>query len=139
MGWGVDIGYRAQPWLGVGLGFHRQPHDYVEVQLQTDTTVFVTDATGYLNTYDLLILRGFLPVEGRIQPWVDVAGGMAVLQAALAGRPSGVGGQFRLGAGADFWIQQQISLDLSLHYRLNSVGGGPGHLLRGALGITFHW
>ena len=138
-GWGMHIGFRPQPWLGVGLAFHRQPHDYVEVQIETVDGVYLTDATGFLNSWDLLVLRGFLPTAGRIQPWLDLTGGLAVLQPALDGRPGGVGGQFRLGVGVDFWIQQQISLDLSAHYRANTVGGGLGHIARGSLGITFHW
>ena len=138
-GWGMHIGYRAKPWLGVGLAFHRQPHDLVQIQLETANSVYLVDSTGFLNSYDLLVLRAFLPTDGRVQPWADLTGGLAVVQPAHESRPGGVGGQLRLGAGADFWIQQQISLDLSVHYRLTSVSSGPGHLIRGSLGVTFHW
>ena len=139
LGWGLHLGYRALPWLGVGLGFHRAPHDLVQIQLQASGVTYLTEVTGYLNSYDLLVMRFFLPTPGRVQPWMDVSGGLAVVQAAYSNRPGGVGGQFRTGVGVDFWVHQQISLDLGLHYRLTSVNSGPGHLMRGSMGITFHW
>jgi hypothetical protein len=139
LGWGMHLGYRAKSWLGVGLGYHRAAHDLVQIQLETSNSLYLVDSTGYLNTYDLLILRAFLPTEGRVQPWFDLAGGLSAVQEAHPTRPGGVGGQFRLGAGADFWIQQQVSIDLGIHYRLNSVGSGVGHLIHGSAGVTFHW
>lgn len=139
-GWGFNLGFRAKPWLGFGLGYHRQPHDLVNVEVVgLDGGVYLVESTGYLNSWELLIVRLWAPTPGRVQPWVDFAGGLSEVQEAHETRPGGVGGQFRVGMGVDFWIQQQISIDLSVNYRLNSVGSEMGHLLNGVAGVGFHW
>lgn len=138
LGWGFEFGYRARPWLGVGMGYHRGPHDLVQSTVDVAGTLSVVEQTGFLNSYELLVIRAFVPMLGRVEPWVDLAGGISTLDSVRA-VSDGVGGQLRIGGGADFWIRPKVAIDLGLHYRINSVGASTGKLLRGAIGLKFHW
>ena len=138
-GWGFEVGYRVQPWLGIGLGFARNPHDLVQRTVQSGGRTYLVEDTGHITTFDFALMRFFVPVRGRLEPWFDLAGGMSIVTPPLGGQGGGYGGQMRLASGLDVWVHPQIAVELALHYRANVLAEGVGHIMRGSTGIKFHW
>jgi hypothetical protein len=98
------------------------------------------EVTGYgrLVLFDLAVLRLFLPVKGRVQPYFDAGGGVGVYRRPF-GDASDAVGVGRLGLGTDFWLAPTFSLGLAADYRLLGIERSVGHTLQFGLLATVHW
>ncbi|HFE44423.1 MAG TPA: hypothetical protein ENJ18_02870 [Nannocystis exedens] len=112
---GVDLGYRLSNWLGVGTGISGQLHDRIEVTEDGATR----NVYGTMLFWDPLYLRVFMPLKRRVQPFVELGGGLAAYQ-----RPEGgylVGGQLRTALGLEGWVTPNMTLGLVGNYRLTRL------------------
>ncbi len=139
---GLDLGYRFSNWLGVGTGISGQLHDRAEVTENGEKR----NRYGDMLFWDPLYLRVFMPLRRRVQPFVEVGGGLAAYQ-----RPEGgylVGGQLRSALGLEGWVTSNMTLGLIGNYRLTRLRQrfadaptehpvGHSYQILGELGL--HW
>jgi hypothetical protein len=136
-----EVGWRLANYLGLATGISRQPHDRSRrwiVDEGSGAEVPVLD-TGHLTAFDFAIVRGYWPVDGRVQPHVDLGGGLGLLEPPDPDEVVSVGGQIRAGAGLDAWIARTVTLDGGVLYRASFLAGTVGHQLSGYVGIGLHW
>ncbi|MCA9685466.1 MAG: hypothetical protein KC457_25030 [Myxococcales bacterium] len=135
MGAGVDVGWRARQWLGVGTRFTTQPHEVFREQTAYDGVV---TRRGYLTVWDVAFVRLWAPVRGRVEPYIDAGGGMAFLDPARLDSIV-VGGTARAAVGFDAWVGRNLSLGLAGIYRATFMDKEVGHAWRAAFDLTVHW
>lgn len=136
LGGGAEGGWRIRQWIGIGSGFSRQPHEVYREDLP-DLPLQVT-RRGYMSAWDLAFVRFYAPLRGRVDPFVDVGGGLSFFDPAR-NRPTYVGGTVRASGGFDAWIARNLTLGLSAIYRVNVVDNAVGHSLQGAVEFAVHW
>ncbi len=139
---GLDLGYRFSNWLGIGTGISGQLHDRIEVNEDGG----MRNAYGTMLFWDPLYLRVFMPLKRRVQPFVELGGGLAAYQ-----RPEGrylVGGQLRTGLGLEGWLTPNMTLGLIGNYRLTrlrqkfadgSTEHPVGHSYQVLAELGLHW
>ena len=88
---------------------------------------------------DFAFVRLFAPVRGRVDPFVDLGGGMVFLESARPGLPLDVGGSLRASVGFDAWLTKTITLGISGLYRAVFVGDSIGHTIQGAVELAVHF
>ena len=128
-----SLSARPTPWLGVGFGIGTMPH----ASLSMTEEYYFAEARA-ANYFDVLIVRGYLPTNSRVQPYIDIGGGFVHLEA-VHRYDEELGGQFRGGLGLDFWVARSLSLGWNLRYRSNFVDGDWGHLFQSTVGISMHF
>jgi hypothetical protein len=141
IGGGGEIGWRVRNYIGVFAGLYRGPHDQgkrVVTDPATGVQLEVLD-TGHMTNIDFAVARVFWPLDGRIQPYVDLGGGMAILEPPDPSDPVQLGGHFRGGLGFDAWVARSVTLGFGLIYRANAVDDTVGHHLQGFAGLGLHW
>jgi hypothetical protein len=79
-----------------------------------------------MTAWDIAFVRLFAPVPGRVDPYIDVGGGLAFFDPARD-RASIAGGTVRASIGLDAWITRQLTLGLAGIYRVNFVDETVGH------------
>ena len=99
----------------------------------------LVDFEGRLTAYDLMLLRAWVPQNGKVEPWFEVGGGLATVQPPTLWSATVAGGQFRLGAGFDVWVSRRFSLDFGALYRMVGIAEEIGHVMGGTFGGTVHW
>jgi hypothetical protein len=136
LGGGAEGGWRIRQWIGLGAGFSRQPHEIYRQDVPDAPAVLTR--RGYLTAWDIAFVRLFAPVRGRVDPYVDVGGGLAFFDPARD-RASLVGGTVRGSIGIDAWLTRQLTLGLAGTYRVNFVDETVGHAWQAALELGVHW
>jgi hypothetical protein len=136
LGGGVEAGWRIRQWIGLGTSVSRQPHEIYRQDVPDAPAVLTR--RGYMTGWDLAFVRLFAPVTGRIDPFIDVGGGLAFLDPARD-RASVVGGTVRASVGLDAWLTRQLTLGLAGIYRVNFVDDTVGHAWQAALELGLHW
>lgn len=131
----VEGGWRINQIAALGTSLGRQPHEQVRTEVDVGTIL----QRGWQSTWDVALLRLFPPVRGRVDPFVDLGGGVVFIEPALEQRPLGIGGSTRVSVGIDAWITKNISIGLGLLHRANFVEGTFGHSLQGLIDISGHW
>ena len=140
-GFGLEFGWRLRNFIGVGSGISRQTHerrrniyeDAVDGSRVSELTY------GELTNFDILFARGYLPLAGRVQPYADIGGGIAVLESTDDGVVAYVGGHGRATLGADFWVSRNLTIGAGARYRLLSLDGSVGHMVQGFFQFGVHW
>lgn len=151
LGGGADVGWRINNVLGLGMGLSGQIHSRVRVrEVGTLDTERFNNGMLY---WDAAFLRVFMPLKRRVQPYIEVGGGLARLNH-RAGDAAGTvvpvrsyGGQVRAAVGVEAWVSNTVTLGFSGTYRLNAFkelpGQGPGwtigHAMQGVLELGLHW
>lgn len=136
LGGGAEGGWRIRQWIGLGAAFSRQPHEIYRQDIP-DAPAVVT-RRGYMTAWDIAFLRLYAPVRGRVDPYVDVGGGLAFFTPARE-RDSVAGTTVRASVGVDAWVARQVTLGISGLYRLNVVDETIGHAWQAALEFGVHW
>jgi hypothetical protein len=136
LGGGAEGGWRIRQWIGLGAAFTRQPHEVYREQVP-DAPVII-DYRGYMSAWDIAFIRLFAPVRGRVDPFVDVGGGLAFFNPAR-NRPTELGGTVRASVGFEAWVARNLTLGLSGTYRANFVEDTVGHAWQAALDFGVHW
>ncbi|MEE9383266.1 MAG: hypothetical protein V3V08_07615 [Nannocystaceae bacterium] len=139
-GGGVEMGWRIRNLIGVGGGLSRTTHQRSETQYH-DPVVggTVTEyAYGFLTYLDLMS-RLYVPLDGRVQPYIDVGGGVAWLEPSDPEVLAIIGGQGKAGIGLDAWIARNLTFGGGLTYRITSLDGAVGHSAHGHLQFGIHW
>lgn len=137
-GGGLQVGWRARPFLAAGVGLTTFLHDTAETSA-TDSAgepVEVQDF-GRLSLFDPFV-RFFVPTRGRVEPRVDVGALLGTYRAPFSASPQFAGG-VRVGAGIDVWLGPGFSLDFGVDPRLIVVEGAAGITLQAGMGATVHW
>ena len=136
LGGGAEGGWRIRQWIALGSGFSRQAHEvYRENVPQADA---VASFRGYMTAWDVAIVRLYAPVRGRIDPFIDLGGGLSFFDPARD-RASQVGATIRASAGFEAWITRRMTLGLSGIYRANFVDETTGHVWQAAVDLGIHW
>ncbi len=135
-GGGLEGGWRINQMVGIGTGFTRQPHEISRQEVESIPAVIVQ--RGYMTAWDIAFVRVFAPVRGRVDPYIDLGGGLAFLDPALE-RTSKLGGTARASLGFDAWLTKNLTLGLAGIYRLNVVEDTLGHSLQGVIELAVHW
>jgi hypothetical protein len=136
LGGGAEGGWRIRQWIGLGAGFSRQPHEIHRQDVPEAPAVLTR--RGYMTAWDIAFVRLFAPVPGRVDPYIDIGGGLAFFDPARD-RASLVGGTVRGSIGLDAWITRQLTMGLAGIYRVNLVDGTVGHAWQAAIELAVHW
>ncbi len=135
LGTGLDFGWRARPWIGLGMSVSRQPH---EVYLETQNDGSIQARRGSMTSWDIGLLRLWAPVPGRIVPYADLGLGLGVLNPAR-GRALLAGATVRGAVGLELWIGRSLTLGVQGLYRANIFGDTVGHTWQAGLTLASHW
>lgn len=135
LGGGAEGGWRARQWFALGSGFSRQAHEVHRTEL-LDAPALVR--RGYMSAWDVAFARFYAPLNGRVDPFIDVGGGLAFFSPARE-RTSLLAATVRGSVGFDAWITRQLTLGASGIYRANFVDRTVGHAWQAALELGLHW
>jgi hypothetical protein len=135
LGGGVDGGWRVRQWFALGAGFSRQPHEISREPSFDGSTV---QYRGHLSIWDVAFMRLYAPVRGRVDPYIEVGGGLAFFDPARA-RPTSVGGSVRGSVGLEIWVAKNLTLGLVGIYRANFIDDAIGHAWQAGLDFGIHW
>lgn len=136
-----EVGWRIGNLLGVAMGLARRPHDQATrtvVDPNTDLEYRVVE-NGSITQLDFVIARAHWPLDGRLQPYVDVGGGMAIVEPPDPNEKVILGGSIRGSLGFDAWVARTVTLGAGTQYRANLYDGGTGHHLGGYFELGLHW
>ncbi len=136
LGGGAEGGWRIRQWIGIGSAFTRQPHEVYREDIP-DTPAIV-NYRGYLSAWDIAFVRLYAPVRGRVDPFVDVGGGLAWFDPARD-RPNLLGATVRASVGFEAWVARNLTLGLAGIYRANFVDDTVGHGWQAAINFGVHW
>jgi hypothetical protein len=136
LGGAVEGGWRINQIAALGLGLARQPHEVIR---QTGPGDVTTVRRGTMTVWDVAFVRLFAPVRGRVDPFLDVGGGMAFLEPAREGEPLEIAGTARGSVGIDVWVSKNLTLGVSGLYRAAFLRESIGHSVQGAIEIAVHW
>ncbi len=137
-GGGLQVGWRARPFLAAGVGLTTFLHDTGD-SLATDAageTVTVRDF-GRMSLLDPFV-RFFVPTRRKVEPRFDVGALLGTYRAPFSDQPQFATGA-RVGAGIDVWIGPGFSLDFGVDPRLIVIDGAAGVTLQAGMGATVHW
>lgn len=134
-----DAGWRLLPFLGLYTSVATFAHD-ARTETAVDEFGDEVNITGFgrLVMFDLANVRGFVPVEGRVQPWADVGAGVGIYRPPLRGDADAAGGA-KFALGTDFWVGPTFTLSLGADYRLIVIERSLGHTLSFGLSAGIHW
>lgn len=135
----LTFGYRPLHWLGLATGFETWVHDADDRITEDDfgTAIEARDF-GRVFMFDLATVRFFLPGSRRIEPFVDVGGGVGMYRPPFRNDVLGVGSG-TVALGMEAWLGPTFSLTVGAQYRLLAIRNDVGHLLQFGLGATVHW
>lgn len=134
-GFGFDFAasYRLAEQFALGARWGVSPHENVGsgIELRWLYDARVANRVA-------LLARGYLPTQGRFQPFAELSAGLIFLEA-LAGRTHQQGGVFGLAVGGDFWVLPGWSLWSALRYRMTVIERKTGNRAEVALGVALHF
>ena len=136
LGGSAEAGWRARQWLAIGAGFARLPHEVYRQDLPEIPATVTT--RGYMSLWDVAFMRLYAPVRGRVDPFIDVGGGLSFYDPARE-RPALLGASVRASAGFEAWVSRQMTLGLSGLYRATFIERTIGHGWQVAIGVGIHW
>lgn len=136
LGGGAEGGWRIRQWIGLGTSFTRQPHEVYREDVPDAPAII--SYRGYMSAWDIAFVRLFAPVRGRVDPFIDVGGGLAFFEPAR-NRPTILGGTVRASVGFEAWVSRNLTLGLSGVYRANFVDDTIGHAWQAGLDFGVHW
>lgn len=99
--------------------------------------VLVTSA-GRTTTWDAARLRAILPVRRRLEPWLEVGGGLAVERPPFASTRR-AWGSFVSAVGLGIWVAPRITLQLAVEHRLLPRPGELRQSMAGWLALQVHF
>ncbi len=144
MGGGVDFGIRINNWLGVGTAMSGQIHDYKTYAIAG--SAYIEGYYGNLFLWDIAFVRAFVPLAGRVQPYLDLGVGLTSYNRPFGGYQ--IGGHMRSGVGVDLWLTPNLTLGTGLSYRFlglelrkydGTLSYSAGHILQGIFELGLHW
>lgn len=135
LGGAFEGGWRINQIAALGMGLSRQPHEIIR-QTHLDQ---IDIRRGTMSVWDIAFIRMFAPVRGRVDPFIDLGGGMAFVEPAREGEPLDVGGTIRGSLGFDAWLAKNLTIGVSGMYRAAFMRESVGHSIQGALELAVHW
>jgi hypothetical protein len=144
-GGGLDIGYRLSEHVAIASGISGQIHDKALVDTGSKK-LGSTQRFGSLVAWDALLLRFYAGQRGRLQPYIEVGGGMSFYN-----RPSGgtvPGPHLRAGLGFERWVSDHLTVGIAGTYRLTGfemkytnvpATWAIGHGVQALFDLGFHW
>ncbi len=138
-GGGLEFGWRMKNFLALRTGMSLAVHD-AEVGRVEDVygNRYTAIEYGQLLGFELLAIRGYLPVTTRFQPYLDAAGGLGLWFPAATDRTE-VGGLGRFALGFEGWVSPNFTLGLETAYRLYALDESTGHFLTLGGHLAVHW
>lgn len=88
-------------------------------------------------SWEILGVRGFLPLRRRIEPSMDLASGMVVERRSLGGRR--LWGGVRASAALGVWVAPTLSLRFAFDYRLHARLQELRHYVGGSATLSIHF
>jgi len=156
LGGGVDVGWRINNVVGLGMGLSGQIHSRTRVR-EIAFDDFGSSGTTRFNNgllyWDAAFARVFLPLQRRFQPYLEIGGGLARLNhrapdiSGAIGSARSYGAQMRAALGLEGWVSNTVTLGFAGTYRLNAFhdlaghgeGWRVGHAMQGVLELGLHW
>lgn len=135
----VRFGWRIKNWTGIHMGIGGYIHDG-ESRTFTDASGWTFQAIEYgrMTQWDIFVARFYAPLNGRVQPWLDVGGGALIYQPPFD-QGTTWGGHFVSNLGFDGWVATNFSLGLVFGYRLLGLEDEVGHALSSSIALGAHW
>ena len=139
--------------LGAGIGLGVRPHRAIGLYTAmgtfvnaverrryatNDGEIVLREEVGRIFVWDVAVLRAFVPVRGRVQPFADVGAGFGVDRRPFTETRRGLG-TVRAGVGLDLWLGPTTTLGLLATYRLLAARGDVQHAMSFGAGLGFHW
>lgn len=137
-GLGFEGGWRPHRWFGLLTRFASwgSTVDARVVQDEAGDAVTVRDA-GILNAWDVLGMRVFVPLRGRLEPSADLSSGFAVERRPFD--PRRTWATVRIGAGLGIWVARTVTLRMEASWRLLALRNEVRHYVGGTLGLAIHF
>lgn len=139
LGGAVSLGWRPHRIFGLYTSLATYVHDREERDGvdEAGNEVAIT-GFGRMLAFDLAVLRAFLPVGRRVQPWIDAGGGVGLYREPLNDRQTAAG-LVRTGVGFDAWLAPTFTLSVGVHYRMVAFDDSVGHYVVPSLELGIHW
>ena len=146
VGGAFAFGWRINNWLGLHTGLSTVAHSADRVRyLDQFGNTYSGLEYGQLLAFELIGARFYVPLNGAFQPYLDVAGGPALLFQPDS-EDAVVGGVGTGGIGFDGWLSPNFSLGADVAYRLIGLAAESddedetvGHGLRIGAHLGVHW
>jgi hypothetical protein len=104
----------------------------------SDGEIILREEVGRIFVWDVAVVRAFVPVRGRVQPFADLGFGLGVDRRPFT-EERRVLGTVRAGVGLDLWLGPTTTLGLLATYRLLAAKGDMRHAISFGAGLGFHW
>lgn len=136
---GIVAGWRPHRIVGVGAGLSTFVHDAATRDfVDEDGTVLREVGLGRITTFEVGLLRLFVPAPRRVEPRFDLAVLLGPYRPPFGGARRLAAGM-RAGAGIDVWLGPAFTLGVEASYRLIAIRNAVGHSLQTTLGLGIHW
>lgn len=136
---GGAFGWRLHRHVGLYTALSSYLHDAETVTFVDEVgNEFDERAFGRITMFDLAVLRVALPATARVEPRIDVGGGIGARRRPFDSGAQAVG-SIRSGVGVDFWLGPTFTLGASLVHRLTLLNDAAGHALFGTADLGVHW
>ncbi len=142
------FGWRATNWIGLYAGLSAYVHEAMyagatDAYGNTGRALFYGRAT----VIDVPVVRLFLPVSGRFQPFVDLGAGVTFVNRVRDDPSFSALGHGRFSLGFDAWVARRTTLGVLAGYRLLGMADDSdaddvnelGHQLQLGLELGFHF
>lgn len=139
LGANLGVGVRLKPAIGLFTSMGTFVNSVERRRHSTsDGAIVVKEDVGRLFVWDVAMLRGFVPVRGRVQPFADVGVGFGVDRLPFTEERRALG-IVRAGVGFDIWLGPTTTLGILATYRLLAAPGDVQHAINFGAALGFHW
>jgi hypothetical protein len=132
------FGIRPHRNFGVFTAVSTWIGDIQEVEgVDDDGNTVVVATPAPMTAWEILGVRGFLPLRRRIEPSLDLATGMVVERRPFTGRR--VWGAARASAALAVWVAPTLGLRFAFDYRLHARTAALRHFIGGSAMLSIHF
>jgi len=139
LGAGFGLGVRLHPALGIYSAMGTFVNAVERRRYSTsDGEIVLREDVGRIFVWDVAVVRAFVPVRGRVQPFADLGGGFGIDRRPFSDSRRALG-TMRAGVGLDLWLGPTTTLGLLATYHLLAARGDVQHAMSFGAGLGFHW
>jgi hypothetical protein len=139
LGAGVGLGIRLHRAIGLFTAMGTFVNAVERLRFAAgDGSIAVREDVGRIFVWDLAVVRAFVPTRGRVQPFVDVGGGVGIDRPPFGDRRRALG-LLRAGLGLDIWLGPTTTLGVNATYRLLGAKHDVKHAIAFGGALGFHW
>ncbi len=139
LGAGFGAGYRVLPVLGLFTAMGTFVNSVERRRYAAgEGDVVLKEDVGRIFVWDVAMLRGFVPVKGRVQPFADLGAGFGIDRLPFTDTRRALP-TMRAGLGVDIWLGPTTTLGVLAIYRLLAAKDDLQHAVSFGVSLGFHW